>query len=103
MGEKQMKKLSRGPQTFAIALCIVLVLSLIALPAAAQDKPLKVGIVTFMSGAAAGPFGVPAKQAGELVAEALNAGNKVPGYASKGIGGAPVELVFVDEAGGTTK
>ena len=35
---------------------------LAALPATAQQAtPVKLGIVTFLSGAAAGPFGVPAR------------------------------------------
>jgi branched-chain amino acid transport system substrate-binding protein len=73
--------------------------------AAAEDaKPFRVGVVTFLSGAAAGPFGVPARNAAEVVVEALNAGTVVAPYAStKGIGGAPLEVIFVDEAGGTTK
>jgi branched-chain amino acid transport system substrate-binding protein len=73
--------------------------------AAAEDaKPFRVGVVTFLSGAAAGPFGVPARNAAEVVVEALNAGTVVAPYAStKGIGGAPLEITFVDEAGGTTK
>ncbi|HEX5845955.1 MAG TPA: hypothetical protein VFY53_06700, partial [Rhodoplanes sp.] len=56
-----------------------------------------------LSGAAAGPFGVPARNAGELLIEALNAGMVPPPYDKKGINGAPVETVIVDEAGGTTK
>ena len=72
-------------------------------PAAAEPAPFKLGVVTFLSGAAAGPFGVPARNAAEVLVEALNAG-KVPGpYATKGFGGRPVQLVFIDEAGGTTK
>ena len=84
-------------------LAVLLVWTLVAaLPVAAQ-QPIRIGVVTFLSGGAAGPFGVPAKQGAEVIAEALNAGGKVPGYGVKGLGGAPIELVFVDEAGGTTK
>lgn len=84
-------------------LAVLLVWALLAaLPVAAQ-QPIRIGVVTFLSGGAAGPFGVPAKQGGELITEALNAGGKVPGYGVKGLGGAPIELVVVDEAGGTTK
>ena len=37
-------------------------------PAHAQEqKPIKVGIVTFLSGAAAGPFGIPAAQRGRAL------------------------------------
>jgi len=72
--------------------------------AVAQDaKPLRVGIVTFLSGPAAGPFGVPARNAAEITAEAINAGRLPSPYATKGFGGVPIELVFVDEAGPTTK
>ncbi len=71
---------------------------------AAEEKPIKIGIVTFLSGAAAGPFGVPARNGAEVLVEALNAGGKVAApYAAKGFGGAPVEVVFIDEAGGATK
>jgi branched-chain amino acid transport system substrate-binding protein len=83
---------------------IVAALAWIPATAAAEDaKPFRVGIVTFLSGAAAGPFGVPARNGAEVVVEAVNAGTVVAPYASKGIGGAPLEILFVDEAGGTTK
>ncbi|HET7826475.1 MAG TPA: ABC transporter substrate-binding protein [Anaeromyxobacter sp.] len=72
-----------------------------AQPAAAA--PFKIGIVTFLSGGAAGPFGVPARNGAETVVEALNAGKLPAPYATKGLGGRPIEVVFVDEAGGTTK
>jgi branched-chain amino acid transport system substrate-binding protein len=73
-------------------------------PAAAQQSgTIKLGIVTFLSGAAAGPFGVPARNAAELLAEALNAGSLPAPYAGKGINGLAIETVIVDEAGGTTK
>ncbi|MBI1397401.1 MAG: ABC transporter substrate-binding protein [Betaproteobacteria bacterium] len=70
---------------------------------AADTSPLRVGVITFLSGPAAGPFGVPAKNASDVLVEALNKGGMVPGYEQKGFGGRPVELVYVDEAGGPTK
>jgi branched-chain amino acid transport system substrate-binding protein len=72
-------------------------------PAGGAGQPFRVGVVTFLSGAAAGPFGIPAKNGGEVLAEALNAGKVPAPYAKKGIGGRPLELVVIDEAGGTTK
>jgi len=70
---------------------------------AAGAAPLRIGVVTFLSGPAAGPFGIPARNGAEVLAEALN-GGKVPApHAKKGIGGRPIELFFIDEAGGTTK
>ena len=75
-----------------------------AMPAAAQQAgTIKLGIVTFLSGGAAGPFGVPARNAAELTIEALNAGTLPAPYATKGINGLTIETVIVDEAGGTTK
>ena len=70
---------------------------------AAAQQPLKIGIVTFLSGPAAGPFGVPARNSAEVVVEGLNAGRLPAPYATKGFGGAPLEITFVDEAGPTTK
>ena len=82
------------------ALCAALT----AEPAAAQQAgAVKLGVVTFLSGAAAGPFGVPARNAAELTIEALNAGSLPPPYDKKGMNGQPIEMVIVDEAGGTTK
>jgi len=75
----------------------------LGVPAAAAEEPLRIGVITFLSGPAAGPFGVPAKNAADLIAEAFNKGGQVPGYEKKGFGGRPIELVFVDEAGGPTK
>jgi branched-chain amino acid transport system substrate-binding protein len=72
--------------------------------ALAQDaKPLRIGFVTFLSGPAAGPFGVPAKLAAEAIVASLNAGKGPAPYNTRGFGGAPLELVVIDEAGGTTK
>jgi branched-chain amino acid transport system substrate-binding protein len=70
---------------------------------ARQKTSIKVGFVTFLSGPAAGPFGVPAKQAAEAIVESLNAGKAPAPYQIKGIGGLPLELVIIDEAGGATK
>jgi branched-chain amino acid transport system substrate-binding protein len=89
------------------ALATIVALAPLAVALAQQPapdvKPFRVGVVTFLSGAAAGPFGVPARNAAEVFTEALN-GGKVPApYDKQGIGGRPIEVVFIDEAGGTTK
>ena len=87
----------------ARALAVAL-LCLIAGSVHAQDpKTIRIGFVTFLSGPAAGPFGVPAKQAAEAIVESLNAGKGPAPYNTKGLGGMPIELVVIDEAGGTTK
>jgi branched-chain amino acid transport system substrate-binding protein len=87
-----------------LMVAVLVALGLVAAPVLSEETPLKIGVVTFLSGAAAGPFGVPARNGAEIVTEALNAGGKLPApYATKGFGGNPIELVFIDEAGGTTK
>ena len=93
-------------ETFAKASLVFLTASvLFASGAIAQQPagPIKLGIVTFLSGPAAGPFGVPARNAAELAIEAINAGAMPPPYAAKGINGMAIEATYLDEAGGTTK
>ena len=70
--------------------------------AVAQEAPLKIGVVTFLSGPAAGPFGVPARNGAEIMVEMLNAGKVPAPYATKGFGGTPLTMQLVDENGGTT-
>ncbi|HEY7757924.1 MAG TPA: ABC transporter substrate-binding protein [Burkholderiales bacterium] len=70
---------------------------------ARAQEPVRIGFVTFLSGPAAGPFGVPARHAAEAIAESLNAGKGPAPHNARGFGGRPVELVVIDEAGGTTK
>src|SRR6185436_3552627 len=73
-------------------------------PASTQEaKPIKIGIVTFLTGAAAGPFGIPARNAAELLVEAINQGTLPPPYNQKGMAGLTVEPILVDEAGTTTQ
>jgi branched-chain amino acid transport system substrate-binding protein len=66
---------------------------------AQESKALRVGIVTFLSGPGAAPFGIPARNGAELAIEALNAGTVPPPYQTRGFGGRPLEMVLVDEAG----
>ncbi len=99
-----MKSGSRGLAGVLASGAAAAVLSLGAAgDAGAADKPIRIGVVTFLSGPAAGPFGVPARNGAEVVVEELNAGNAPAPYATKGFGSSPVELTFIDEAGGTTK
>ena len=49
-------------------LVVALVAAMLAPAAMAQN--VKIGVVTFLSGPAAAPFGVPAKNAAEFVVEA---------------------------------
>lgn len=70
--------------------------------ASAQSTPLKIGVVTFLSGPGAGGMGLPSRNAAELTLEALNAGALPQPYARKGFGGRALELVLLDEAGSTS-
>jgi branched-chain amino acid transport system substrate-binding protein len=74
-----------------------------AAPAAAQGKSIKIGVVEYLSGAAAGTFGIPARNGAEVIVDAIN-GGKIPApYNTKGMAGATVEAVYIDESGNTTK
>lgn len=77
-------------------LAAVAVMALSSSLVLAQDKPaeLKIGITTFISGAAS-VFGVPAKAAAELLIEDINA--------KGGIGGAKLSATFIDEGIGGDK
>ena len=75
----------------------------LAAPAQAQDGTFRVGIVTFLSGGAAGPFGIPSANAAEVVVAGLNAGEVPAPYTMKGINGLTIETVVIDENGGATK
>ena len=90
-------------RTFARKACLpALLAGVLALGAsagqAAEAGKLKIGFVMFLSGAAAGPFGVPARNSAEMMIEALNKGKVPAPYDGKGIAGAAIDPVFVDEA-----
>lgn len=85
----------------AIALALAVGTSTSAV--AADNGKFRIGIVTFLSGAAAGPFGVPAANAAKLTVDALNNGKLPAPYGKKGINGVEIETVIIDEAGGATK
>lgn len=75
---------------------LLLATALTAQPGLAADTA-KLGLVTFLSGPAAGPAGVPARNGAELIIDAINAGTMPAPYSSAGIAGQQVEPVFIDE------
>jgi len=90
-------------RTMRLVILATLALTLSAAQLAlAQGKPIRIGVVTFLSGPGAAPFGVPAHNAASLLFEALNAGEVPAPYQSKGFGGTPIEMVIMDEAGPPT-
>ena len=81
----------------ALAVCIV------STPLMAQDETVKMAVPTFLTGAGAPAFGVPARNGAELVIQAINAGNLPAPYNSAGLAGRMIEPFIYDEAGGNTK
>jgi branched-chain amino acid transport system substrate-binding protein len=99
-----MKQTPKSHSRIARLAAVVAGAALLLPPTARAEEPkFRIGVVTFLSGAAAGPFGVPARNGAEVLVEALNGGKAPAPYAKAGIGGRAIELVFLDEAGGTTK
>ena len=89
------------PRLAALASCLLL--AAVTTGSASAKDTIKVGVVTFLSGPAAGPFGVPGKNGAELVIDAINAGTLPAPHNSKGFGGATLEPLFIDESGGGAK
>ena len=53
----------------------------------APAAPVKLGIVSFLTGPAASPFGIPGRNGAEIVIEALNAGKAPAPFNTVGFGG----------------
>ena len=64
---------------------------------------IKIAVPAFLSGPAAGPFGVPARNGAEMVIDAINSGKLPEPYNAEGFAGAAAEAIFIDEAGGNAK
>jgi branched-chain amino acid transport system substrate-binding protein len=70
---------------------------------AMAQETFKIGIVSFLSGQAAESFGIPAVNGAKVLIDAFNKGQAPAPYNKAGIGGMPIEVIYVDEAGGATK
>src|SRR3954470_10500268 len=92
-----------GALGFAAALMLVSAGGALAQQPAAPATPVKLGIVSFLSGPAASPFGVPGRNGAEILIEALNAGTAPAPYNNVGLGGTKIEAKYVDEAGSTAQ
>lgn len=86
----------------ALAVAFAIVSLSQAAPATAQSSPqeIKVGFVVFLSGPAAAPFGIPARNAAEILSEDINKGSLPAPYDQKGIGGLKIVPEYMDEASG---
>jgi branched-chain amino acid transport system substrate-binding protein len=71
--------------------------------AAGAQPAVKLAIVTYLSGPGAGPFGIPLKNAANIVVAAINNGTLPAPYHSRGFAGAKVDPVIIDEAGSPTQ
>jgi branched-chain amino acid transport system substrate-binding protein len=87
--------------TASLATGLLLFLSLVISDGARAEEPapVKIGFVTFLTGPAAAPFGIPDHNAAELLVEKLNAGQVPAPYNQVGLGGAKIEAKYLDEAG----
>jgi len=88
---------------FAAGLMLVSAGGASAQQPATPATPIKLGIVSFLSGPAASPFGVPGRNSAEIVIEALNAGTAPAPYNTVGLGGTKIDAKYVDEAGSTAQ
>ncbi len=66
-------------------------------------QTVKIGTPTFLTGAGAPAFGIPAKNGSELIVRGINNGELPAPYNAKGLAGRQIELLLYDEAGGGTK
>lgn len=82
------------PRVVLTAFIVALLVTVAAAaPPSGAPPQMKVGIVTFLSGPASGPFGIPARNAAQFWIDKLNR--------EGGIGGVKLVPVFIDEAGST--
>ena len=72
-----------------------------AVPAQAQQKNgnITLGIVSFLTGPAAAPFGIPGRNGAEILIEELNHGKAPAPFDKVGFGGAKLQARYVDESG----
>src|SRR5882757_9957228 len=96
--------LGRALGSFGLSVSFCLLVSWLGVaPAQAQNAPaagtVKLGIVSFLTGPAAAPFGIPGRNGAEIMIEAMN-GGKVPAPFNKvGFGGSNIEAKYIDETG----
>lgn len=92
----------RQLRKLAIPALVAAALAPAALTAQAADT-VKMSVVAFLSGPAAGPFGVPSRNGAEVIIAAINDGKLPAPYNTKGLAGRAIEAEYIDESGGNTK
>ena len=70
---------------------------------AEEANQLTIAVPSFLTGGAAGPFGIPAMNGAKMVVDAINKGKLPAPYNKAGFGGATASIIELDEGGGATK
>ena len=70
---------------------------------AVSAKEVKIAIPSFLTGAAAPAFGIPAQKGAELIIRGINNGELPAPYNTKGFAGRQLKAIYYDESGGGTK
>lgn len=91
------------PHTLTALRCCTAAFTLAIATHSFAQETFKIGIVSFLSGQAAESFGIPAVNGAKVLVDAFNKGQAPAPYNKPGIGGMPIEAIYVDEAGGATK
>src|SRR6056300_1911314 len=86
----------------AVGLAAISAMTFGAGVAQAKDS-ITIAVPSFLTGGAAGPFGIPAMNGAKMVTDAINKGTLPAPYNTKGFGGASASLIELDEGGGATK
>ena len=71
----------------------------VAFGGTAIAQTVKIGVPTFLTGAGAPAFGIPAKNGAELIARGINNGELPAPYNTKGLAGRQIKLMVYDESG----
>jgi branched-chain amino acid transport system substrate-binding protein len=86
----------------AVSFTAASAITLVGGVAFAKDS-ISIAVPSFLTGGAAGPFGIPAMNGAKMVTDAINAGKLPAPYNTKGFGGATASVIALDEGGGATK
>jgi len=70
---------------------------------AVSAKTVKMAVPSFLTGAAAPSFGIPAQKGSALIIRGINNGELPAPYNTKGLAGRLIEPIYFDESGGGTK
>ena len=89
----------RGSWTLGSFSLLIISAAITAVQAQNTAPTVKLGIVSFLTGPAAAPFGIPGRNGAEILIEAINAGTAPAPFNKVGFGGSKIETKFVDETG----